>query len=103
MSHGKIQLAPQSPLGNRVITISRPQNPADQADGADPLFINVIRRRWMLLGFCALLSIAAGLLVVSQFSLPKAVSTGKLRYVELPPSLSGTYQPPGMIEFTAVR
>jgi hypothetical protein len=102
MSHGKIQLAPQSPLGNRVITISRPQHSDAQGDGGDPLFINVLRRRWMLLGFCALLSAAAGLLVVSQFSLPKAVSLGQLRYVELPPTLKGIYQPPGMLEFTEI-
>jgi hypothetical protein len=102
MSHGKIQLAPQSPLGNRVITISRPQHSDAQGDGNDPLFINVLRRRWMLLGFCGLLSAAAGLLVISRFSLPKSMSTGQLRYVELPPTLKDIYKPPGMLEFTEI-
>jgi hypothetical protein len=56
----------------------------------------------MLLGFCALLSTAAALLVVSRFSLPKAISMGQLRYVELPPTLKDVYQPPGMLEFTEI-
>ena len=102
MSHGKIQLAPQSPLGNRVITISRPQHADPQSEGDDPLFMNVLRRRWMLLAFCSLLSAAAGLLVISKFSLPKATSMGQLRYVELPPTLQGVYKPPGMLEFTEI-
>jgi hypothetical protein len=56
----------------------------------------------MLLGFCGLLSAAAGLLVISQFSMPKSVSMGQLRYVDLPPTLKGIYEPPGMLEFTEI-
>lgn len=100
MTQGKIQLAPQgsTSLDKRVITISRPQRPDPSADADDPLFVNVIRRRWLLLAFCALLSGVAAGLVAYKFEMPKATSTGKLRYVQLPPSISQHYPAPKTIE-----
>ena len=105
MTQGKMQIAPQIPgpmMDKRVITISRPQRPDSQVDADDPLLINVLRRRWMLLGVCLLLSLIAAGLVASRFRMPKAITTGQLRYVALPPTLQGIYTAPQTLELVEI-
>ena len=103
MTQGKI-LAPHGSrsLEKRVITISRPQRPDTAAESDEPLVVNVIRRRWMLLATCCLLSAIAAGLTASQFTLPKATTAGKLRYVQLPPALKEVYRAPATLEFAEI-
>ncbi len=102
MTHGNLQLAPQDSLDKRVITISRsqPVDPRDDVD--DPLLVSVVRRRGLLLAICIGLSGLAGLLVAGRFSMPKAITTGQLRYVALPPSLQKIYQAPQTPELVEI-
>ncbi|MCA9148047.1 MAG: hypothetical protein KDA92_02045 [Planctomycetales bacterium] len=105
MTQGRMQIAPQIPgpmMDKRVITISRSQRPTNEEDGDDPLLINVLRRRWMLLSVCMLLSLIAGGLVASRFRMPKAVTTGQLRYTALPPTLQGIYTAPQTLELVEI-
>jgi hypothetical protein len=102
MTPGKTQLAPQTPLDRRVITIARPQRADQQVDADDPLLINVIRRRWLLLTVCLVLSLLAAVLVAARFRLPKAITTGQLRYVALPPTLQEVYEAPQILELVEV-
>ena len=100
MTRGSLQIAGQNPLEKRVVTISQPQRPGSQDDAADSLFLSVLRRRWMLLAACGLLSLAAATLMAWNFTLPKAESQGELRYVALPPSGKEVYRPPNTLELS---
>lgn len=101
-THGRTQLAPQTPLDRRVITVARTQRQDEPSAGDDPLIMNVLRRRWMLLTVCLVLSGVAALLVASRFRMPKAESTGQLRYVPLPPTLHSIYTAPSPLEIVEI-
>lgn len=100
MNYGRNQLATPMPPENRVITVARAARPTQGPPPSDATLFGVVRRRWLLLTTCGLLSLLAAGLVTWRFEMPKARSTARLRYVSLPPTLKGVYETPNPIEFS---
>ena len=98
MTRGNLQVAGRNPLEKRIVTISQPRRTSDSDEAEDSLFLSVLRRRWMLLLTCVLASLGVATYMAKQFTMPKADTTGEMRYVSLPPTVLPVYTPPNTLE-----
>ena len=98
MTRGNLQVTGRNQLNKRVVTIPRPPRAGGPGELDDSLLLSVLRRHWMLLAFCAVLSLGAAVFMCLHFTLPKAESQGELRYVSLPPSVQDVYRAPNTLE-----
>ncbi len=98
MTRGNLQLAGRNPLEKRVVTISQPHQGTEAVQADDSLFLNVLRRRWLLLTVCTLTSVGAAVYAATHYTMPSAETQGELRYVALPPALQQVYQAPNTLE-----
>ncbi len=98
MTRGNLQVAGRNPLEKRIVTISQPRRTSDSDEAEDSLFLTVLRRRWMLLLACVLASLGVATYMAKQFTMPKAETTGEMRYVSLPPTVLPVYTPPNTLE-----